>query len=268
MKRLKKKTPTNSSKISLPTWCSREHSRAMPTARRLLVDPAGCGVCHCISRCVRRAFLCGRDDYSGQDYEHRRGWVADLSWFMRSLRHPEPSGNLLNPVWTGSHEDTKARSKPRSGRTFVSSCLRVRLRDRVPSWPCHDLPAEVRRSEPWSSTGRANREDQCTGRFWEGRFSVPAALRTDRVIAEFPPPPPSPSHGGWSLARHPRRLSIRLATTAPGRSRPALSSPPCRAFACRCAIPAYPSPIPGVLWVSSFYEPVFFLRADRSHTEP
>ena len=32
---------------------------------------------HCICRCVRRAFLCGRDHYSGQDYEHRRQWVVE-----------------------------------------------------------------------------------------------------------------------------------------------------------------------------------------------
>ena len=32
---------------------------------------------HVVSRCVRRAFLCGIDHYNGASYEHRRDWVTE-----------------------------------------------------------------------------------------------------------------------------------------------------------------------------------------------
>ncbi len=46
-------------------------------ARRDIVNNDQIGVYHCIARCVRRAFLCGVDPYSGRNYNHRKEWVLD-----------------------------------------------------------------------------------------------------------------------------------------------------------------------------------------------
>ena len=49
----------------------------MTLARKHQIDPASTPYYHCVARCVRRAFLCGKDAFSGKNYEHRRQWVVD-----------------------------------------------------------------------------------------------------------------------------------------------------------------------------------------------
>jgi hypothetical protein len=50
--------------------------------RKLLIDPTEPGVFHCISRCVRNAFLSGEDPFTGRNYDYRRQWIQDRLEFL------------------------------------------------------------------------------------------------------------------------------------------------------------------------------------------
>jgi hypothetical protein len=74
----------------------------MPTyARRQIVVEDTVGVYHCIARCVRRAFLCGVDPYTGQDYSHRKEWILDRMRELAGLFAIEVYGYVILLDWTG-----------------------------------------------------------------------------------------------------------------------------------------------------------------------
>ncbi|NOX91737.1 MAG: transposase, partial [Gammaproteobacteria bacterium] len=57
----------------------------MPKPRYAQVSLEATPYYHCVSRCVRRAFLCGTDQISGNSYEHRRQWIEDKLLELASI---------------------------------------------------------------------------------------------------------------------------------------------------------------------------------------
>jgi REP element-mobilizing transposase RayT len=174
----------------------------MTYARAHLVDTDNGGFYHCISRCVRRGWLCGEDIVSGQSYEHRRAWVEARILLLAEIFAVEVFGYAVmsnhyhlvvevapQRVATWSDEDVvkrwlrlSATDSNEPENTRVTSIMldheRVaRIRERLGSlsWFMRYLNEPIAR--------QANREDGCTGRFWEGRFKSIALLDDAAVVA-------------------------------------------------------------------------------------
>jgi hypothetical protein len=49
----------------------------MPKPRRQQVSPEATPYYHCISRCVRRAFLCCQDHATSRSFDHRKQWLVE-----------------------------------------------------------------------------------------------------------------------------------------------------------------------------------------------
>jgi len=53
--------------------------------RREVLADGEIQVVHCVNRCVRRGFLCGIDELTGQNYEHRRQWIRNRLEFLAGI---------------------------------------------------------------------------------------------------------------------------------------------------------------------------------------
>src|SRR5215467_7245504 len=133
--------------------------------RRFLIDPTEVGVYHCINRCVRRSFLCGSDPVSGKDYEHRRQWLQDRLEFLAG----QFGLDVLGFAVMSNHFHVIVRNRPDVVAKWSNDEVARR------SWSLRCLVEPIARS--------ANREDACTGRFWEGRYRCQPILDESALAA-------------------------------------------------------------------------------------
>jgi len=174
----------------------------MTYARAHLVDTENGGFYHCTSRCVRRAWLCGNDPVTGRSFEHRKQWLesrllalgevfaVDLYAYAVMSNHYHVVLELVPGRARGWSDEEVARRWCGLGRrrdreeaegrvaALLGDAKRLAVvRERLGSlsWFMRYV------NEPMAR--RANREDEVTGRFWEGRFQSSALLDEPAVLA-------------------------------------------------------------------------------------
>jgi hypothetical protein len=165
--------------------------------RREVLSEGEVQVVHCINRCVRSGFLCGTDPFTGKCYEHRREWIRNRLEFLAAVFAVDVLGfSVMN-----NHMHVILRSRPDVVSDWSDEEIVRRWWNLFPKRRRKDgAPAELSDTEVTAMTGDttrvqelrarlssiswfmrcaseviarlANGEDECSGRFWEGRFKA------------------------------------------------------------------------------------------------
>ncbi|MFT7009810.1 MAG: REP element-mobilizing transposase RayT [Colwellia sp.] len=165
---------------------------------------------HIYSRTVRKAFLCGVDKETGVSFEHRRTWIekrlCQLSqvfsidicayavmhnhlhivlhvdseqvkhWSTEEVLqrwHQLFKGTLLTQKYSNKKNEEPLDKSQLAMVESTADIYKQRLMDI--SWFMRSLNEPIAR--------QANREDQCTGHFWEGRFKSQALLDEGAILS-------------------------------------------------------------------------------------
>ena len=179
----------------------------MPKPRSQQISLSDTPYYHICSRTVRKAFLCGVDKETGVSYEHRRDWIEKRIFqlsqvFAIDICAHAVMHNHLHLVLHVDSEQVKSWSTLdvliRWHKLFKGTVLTRKYQREQPltkfelamveetaqvykqrlidiSWFMRTLNEPIAR--------QANKEDKCTGHFWEGRFKSQALLDEGALLS-------------------------------------------------------------------------------------
>ena len=179
----------------------------MPRARKTLVSLDATPYYHCVSRCVRRAFLCGEDKFSGKSFEHRRQWIEDrlleladafaidiaayavmsnhyhvVLHINREMAQQWSAAEVIEH-WHSLFKGSLLSQRYACGEN-LSRAERDALTEQVNEWRERLMSISwFMRCANEPIAREANHEDNATGRFWEGRFKSQALLDEKALAA-------------------------------------------------------------------------------------
>ena len=182
----------------------------MTRPRSSLISLADTPWYHVVNRCVRRAFLCGRDAVSGQSFEHRRGWIETrirelASVFTIDVAAYAVMSNHYHVVLRVDADRAAALTDDEvlarwtrlfTGPMLVQRYVQPATRATMGNAECDKVRemAHTYRQRlcdlSWfmrvlneSIARQANAEDGVKGHFWEGRFKSQALLDEQALLA-------------------------------------------------------------------------------------
>ena len=97
-------------------------------------------VVHCINRCVRRAFLCGKDELTGKNYDHRRELIRNRLEFLAGVMGIEVLGyaimsNHFHTILRSRHDLVAAWSDDQVALKWWLLCPARKNKDGSPAEP-------------------------------------------------------------------------------------------------------------------------------------
>ncbi len=179
----------------------------MTRPRKALVSLETTRYYHVMSRCVRRAFLCGVDEVTGNDYEHRREWIEARIHLLSSIFAIDVCAyavmsNHYHIVIRLSPEQIQEASNAeickhwqslfKGSLLFQQLCEGKPLKDYEQEVVNAEIDIYCKRlcdlswfmkclNEPLARI--ANKEDGCKGHFWEHRYKSQALCSDEALLS-------------------------------------------------------------------------------------